>query len=182
MAFLALRLGSGALVEPPADRAQRRAPDVGRRSRGGPVSGAGVCGVSSRHWWPRRRAKQGSCASARSGSCCLSYSASRVLAGDRIGERPLILGVCAAGLGGVVLMAVGGAAASSIPAFALVAVAGSFLQFAPTRAGVLVSAHETRGLGPDEQLSGSRRLRRWFEPGMYLRRSRPAPRPPTSVG
>jgi hypothetical protein len=90
-----------------------------------------------------------------------------VLAGDRVGARPLILTVCTATLAGAVLLAVGGAGAEHARAFALVAVIGSFVQFAATRTGVLVSAHETRGLDADQQLSQSRGLRRWFVIGIY---------------
>jgi hypothetical protein len=91
-----------------------------------------------------------------------------VLAGDRVGARPLILIVCTGTLAGAVLLAVGGAGAAHARAFGLVAVIGSFVQFAATRAGVLVSAHETCGLQADEQLSQSRGLRRWFVIGIYL--------------
>jgi hypothetical protein len=90
-----------------------------------------------------------------------------VLAGDRVGARPLILTVCAATLAGAVLLAVGGVGAGHAHVFAFVAVAGSFVQFAATRAGVLVSAHETRGLQADQQLTRSRGLRRWFVIGIY---------------
>jgi hypothetical protein len=91
-----------------------------------------------------------------------------VLAGDRIGARPLILSVCGATLAGAALLAIGGAGIRHAHWFALVAVAGSFVQFAATRAGVLVSAHETQGLHADQQLAHSRGLRRWFVIGIYL--------------
>ena len=91
-----------------------------------------------------------------------------VLAGDRVGARRLILTVCTATLVGAVLLAVGGTGAAHARVFALVAVVGSFVQFAATRAGVLVTAHETRGLDADQQLARSRDLRRWFVIGIYL--------------
>ncbi len=91
-----------------------------------------------------------------------------VLFGDRLGARPLILSVCAGTLGGALLLTIGGVGATHAHAFAIVAVVGSFLQFAATRAGVLVTAHETRGMDVDQQLAQSRILRRWFVIGIYL--------------
>lgn len=91
-----------------------------------------------------------------------------LLAGDRIGARLLIMIACTATLAGALLLTVGGAEAAHSRVFAVVAVVGSFVQFAATRAGVLVSAHETRGLTPDQQLARSRGLRRWFVIGIYL--------------
>ena len=77
---------------------------------------------------------------------------------DRLGARPMILTVCMATLVGGVLLAVGGAGAAHARTFAVIAVIGSFIQLAATRAGVLVTAHETRGVNADQQLSGSRGL------------------------
>jgi hypothetical protein len=91
-----------------------------------------------------------------------------VLPADRFGARRLILTVCAGTLAGALLLTIGGAGATHAHAFAIVAVIGSFLQFAATRAGVLVSAHETRGMDADQQLARSRSLRRWFVIGIYL--------------
>lgn len=90
------------------------------------------------------------------------------LSGDRVGARPLIVIVCTATLGGALLLTVGGAEVAHSHVFAVMAVVGSFVQFAATRVGVLVSAHETRGLTPDQQLVRSRGLRRWFVMGIYL--------------
>jgi hypothetical protein len=91
-----------------------------------------------------------------------------MLLGDRVGARRLILTVCAGTLAGALLLTIGGAGARHAHAFAIVAVIGSFLQFAATRAGVLVTAHETRGMDADQQLTRSRTLRRWFVIGIYL--------------
>lgn len=86
---------------------------------------------------------------------------------DHFGTRRLIIVMCGVTLGGVALIAVGGANIHVLPAFVLIAVAGTFMQFGATRAGVLVSAHETAGMDDRTQLSESRSLRRWFEVGIY---------------